>query len=606
MQALSLMVQLSFINVIPSTPTFHPFASRSFSCQISCLVEQVCVYYKITCNLPCRNSRRAHLLVSVKFPLQNMSGAELVAAIGLAASIAQLIDSTKKVIGRVKEYKRGNAFEDVLPQLELFLDDVSKASQRFNSYQNGDKDSSRTFSRVLGGCNRQMTILNETITSMTPSETSSSFRRSWMGLKSFGKDVKIRETMAILDRYRATLTLHMISDLTHKQSQSPLIGATSKNGGDILEIPRRRVGHFIGREHLLRSLKLFVLGDREVSRSSKSTLVHDFIAPPRIAVLVGLGGQGKTQIALELCRQCTNSFGTMIWINASSRTAALSDIKRIVKRLSVESEHHQDAQVMVSIFHQWLRGLKSPWMLVFDNYDDPPAFQDIADFYLDSGAIVITSRHPSSKRLGTAFEVGAMTDEEGVKLLLRDAKHDEQSPELLAEAKEVVAKLGHLALAIDQAASYISARQMPLQVFVEIFESRKKAILVHTPATWEYRAQTGDGQALSAFTTWELSVNQIASEEASRESITDFLTLVAFLDSSSVKESLFSTYVEQRPKAQQSQSLGIFLSQGQWDSANFQDLVMSLVDLALVQYIEYDNGYLLISLHPVIKVSHPQ
>ena len=532
-----------------------------------------------------------------------MSGAEFVAAIGLVASIAQLIDSTKKVISRVRQYKQGSAFEDILPQLELFLNDVSRASQDFSLRQNENDESSRTFLRVLGGCNRQMMVLNETLTSVTPSATSSSLRRTWMGLRSIGKDVKIRESMAILDRYRATLTLHMVSNLTHQLS--PATAASTKNDEGIFDIPRRRVAHFVGRKSVLQSLKALVLGSGGGSSSSDTITVGDTVLPLRIAVLVGLGGQGKTQIALELCRQCMNRFSTIIWINASSRIAALSDVKKIVRRLSTEYESSHDAQALLSFFHQWLRGTAKPWMLVFDNYDDPVGFPDVMDFYPDHGSVVVTSRHQSSKRLGVAFEVGALTDEEGVELLLRSVKNDDQDWELLAEAKRVVVKLGHLALAIDQAASYISARQMSLQTFAEVFESRKKAILAHTPAMWEYRAQTDNNQALSAFTTWELSINQVASDEAHRESITDFLTLLAFLESSNVKESLFSTYVERRPRAQQNQSLEIFLSQGKWDSATFQDLVMSLVDLALVQSVDYDDGYLLISLHPVIKVSRP-
>ena len=418
-----------------------------------------------------------------------------------------------------------------------------------------------------------------------------------MSLKSIGKDATIRDLIAILDRYRATLTLHMVCNITHQVS--PISAAGLRRNVGIFEIPRQRVVHFVGRKNLLQSLKSFVLSNSGEFNPSDPAL------PLRIAVLVGLGGQGKTQTALELCRQCMDSFHTIIWINASSRIAALSDVKKIVRKVSTEFESSHDVQAMLSFFHQWLRELVKPWMLVFDNYDDPIGFPDIMNFYPDHGSVIITSRHQSSKRLGVAFEVGALTDEEGVELLLRSVKDEDQGPEFLAEARRVVAKLGHLALAIDQAASYISARQMSLPTFVELFESRKKAILAHTPATWEYRTQTDNKQALSAFTTWELSINQVASNEVQRELITDFLTLLAFLESNSVKESLFSVYVEQRPRAQQNQSLGIFLSLGKWDSATFQDLVMSLVDLALVQSVDYDDGYLLLSLHPVIKVSHP-
>ena len=289
-------------------------------------------------------------------------------------------------------------------------------------------------------------------------------------------------------------------------------------------------------------------------------MVDDVIGAPQIAVLVGLGGQGKTQIALALCRQCANDFGTIIWINASTRISALSDVKRPVKKLGIDTEQSQDGQATIALFHRWLRGLRSPWMLVFDNYDDPSSFRDISSFYLDSGVTVITSRHPSSKRLGTIFEVGAMTEAEGVEMLLRDISEHEKNSELQAPVRQVVARLGNLALAIDQAASYIASRQMPLQTFVKVFQSRKKAILAHIPAIWEY--QTDDGQALPVFTTWELSVSQIASNDLDRASITNFLTLVAFLDASSVSEGLFSTYVEQRSRTQHSQSLNVFLKDG--------------------------------------------
>ena len=58
-----------------------------------------------------------------------MSGAELAAAISLAASITQLVDSIKKVIDRVRRIKKGTAFEDIVPQLELCYLDIQKAAQ---------------------------------------------------------------------------------------------------------------------------------------------------------------------------------------------------------------------------------------------------------------------------------------------------------------------------------------------------------------------------------------------------------------------------------------------------------------------------------------------
>ncbi len=67
----------------------------------------------------------------------------------------------------------------------------------------------------------------------------------------------------------------------------------------------------------------------------------------------------------------------------------------------------------------------------------------------------------------------------------------------------MVEKLGSLALAIDQAATYISARRIPLDAFVALYAKRRAAILKHTPAIWEYRKARSNGadEALSVFTT---------------------------------------------------------------------------------------------------------
>ena len=535
-----------------------------------------------------------------------MSGVEVVAAIGLAASLSQLVDYTRKVIRCIRQSKQGSAFQDALPQLELFLHDVLKISNFISSRKNENDEASRTFSRVLGGCCRQMIVLNDMIASVTPSNTSSSLKRTWVGIKSIGKDTKIRETMAILERYRATLTFHMVSDLSYPPATSSATGGNPKQEERIFEVPRRRVSYFVGRKLLLKNLKDFILCENQTSSSGNRDMVQGLLPLSRIAVLVGLGGQGKTQVALELCRQCISDFGTILWINASSMDSALSDVRRTVRRLSPEVENSNDAPTILTFFHKWLRDLSKPWMLVFDNYDDPAKFPDLTSFYPDYGSIIITSRHNASRRLGVPFEIGAMTDEEGRELLLRGSKQDVQDSNSVTEATEIVGKLGHLALAIDQAASYIATRQMSLSMFAEVFDSRKKAILDHTPATWEYRVQSENGQRLSAFTTWELSVNQVGSDEKQKQAIIEFLTLLSFLDATSVKESLFSIYVEGRPRSEQNQSLGIFLRDGKWDTAIFQDLVMELVELALVQHVDYDEGYLLITLHPIIKVNYPK
>ena len=63
--------------------------------------------------------------------------------------------------------------------------------------------------RVLEGCRRQLDALDGLIQSMTPAEKTSKLKRTWHGLRSYGKDTKIRETVGVLTEYKAIITLHL-------------------------------------------------------------------------------------------------------------------------------------------------------------------------------------------------------------------------------------------------------------------------------------------------------------------------------------------------------------------------------------------------------------
>ena len=121
---------------------------------------------------------------------------------------------------------------------------------------------------------------------------------------------------------------------------------------------------------------------------------------------------------------------------------------------------------------------KVPLSFVFDNFDQPAEFSSVKDFFPHGAKIIFTSRHVDSKRLGRAIEVGAMSADEGVELLLHQAGV-ERTKENVADATAIAEELGGLALAIDQAATYISARHVPLHSFSGVYEKRRAAILKH-------------------------------------------------------------------------------------------------------------------------------
>lgn len=218
----------------------------------------------------------------------------------------------------------------------------------------------------------------------------------------------------------------------------------------------------------------------------------------------------------------------------------------------------------------------------------------------------MTSRHISSGRLGSQLKLDGLTEEESIQLLTSRCSSILRTEEDLEEGRDIVKSLGYLPLAIDQAASYISIRQLPLYMFSDHFQNRKEFILKYTPQSlWEYQRRglvcpQGTSEHLSALTTWELSFDQISGNDEERKLIGEFLVQAAYFSPTSISEILFSN-----PEFQNNHSLkwkSVFFTGGTWDPFKFQDVIVSLVNLSLLQGMEITSHEVRFSFHPLVKV----
>ncbi|OZJ01904.1 hypothetical protein BZG36_05096 [Bifiguratus adelaidae] len=234
-----------------------------------------------------------------------------------------------------------------------------------------------------------------------------------------------------------------------------------------------------------------------------------YITSPNSGDIIGTrGGQGKSQLALEYCRRSkeVEKYRGIFWINASSATTASREFETIATKINTPPKKAlTDTKSKIEFVKETLESWKEKWLMVFDNYDQPYAFTRIKDFMPSGGrgAILFTSRHEDTASLG------------------RSIKH-ERTEETIAEGKKIVWMLGCLALAIDQAAAYISFPPLPLSLFPDRYEKKTKRMLEHTPEVWDYRDYRkiiGDGEqetSLSVFTTWEMSFEQIGPNDEKR------------------------------------------------------------------------------------------
>ena len=126
-------------------------------------------------------------------------------------------------------------------------------------------------------------------------------------------------------------------------------------------VERQRVKDFVGRGAQLHQISSHF--------SSGST------QQPNVLILHALGGQGKSQIALEYCQRCRADYRGIFWVNASSEALALESYARIARVLEVTSATLTDKEDAVRRVRDFLECCREKWLLVFDNYDDPDSFK---------------------------------------------------------------------------------------------------------------------------------------------------------------------------------------------------------------------------------------
>ena len=264
--------------------------------------------------------------------------------------------------------------------------------------------------------------------------------------------------------------------------------------------------------------------------------------------------------------------------------------------------------------------------------------------------MIITSRRRDLDRIGVTMELGALSPDEGVNLLLRGRQEIDEN---LKTAKEIIRRLGGLALAIDQAGAHIAHRRIPphrLQEFLETYEAQRKEILSYTPSSlWEYgsmqsHVEDDHTKAINAFTTWEISLKQLLRDDPQLgDAVIRFLTLSAYFNPARIEELLFRNYwaafherddlsskrtrwrhirKSLKKKSQESnvhkahapwvRAIGTKIDVGKktsshhkttdhWDTEHFWDMLTKIHNLSLVQNIEKDAQGASFSLHPLVR-----
>jgi tetratricopeptide (TPR) repeat protein len=338
-------------------------------------------------------------------------------------------------------------------------------------------------------------------------------------------------------------------------------------------VPYPRNPFFTGREDILRALH-----DR--------LLLSQPVALTQSPALTGLGGIGKTQVAIEYAYRYRQEYSAVFWLRAETAESLMNSLQDIANLLQLP-EHQQEEQLqMVKAVQRWL-STHASWLLIGDNIEELDLLQSVIPPHRE-GIMLFTTRRQALGMLAEPLELPPMNEQEGFELLLRRAKRFPSSPSArnipsgmpdMPDAEELVRQLGGLPLALDQAGAYLEETGCSITDYLQRYHHQRPQLL-------DYRGLHGGAHPTSVMATLQLAVKHI---EQKHPAAVELLRACACLYADAIPEELLITGAPH---------LGPHLQQAEGDAYQFDLMFSALRSASLIE--RYPETHTL-SIHRLVQ-----
>lgn len=340
----------------------------------------------------------------------------------------------------------------------------------------------------------------------------------------------------------------------------------------------QRNPYFTGRDALLRRLdeQLIGAGQDESTPTRRVALTQPH-------ALTGLGGIGKTQVAVEYAYRCREQgvYTHTLWINAASEETIVTSFTSLAALLSTfAATNETDQHKLVDTIKRWLEDCSDRWLLIFDNADDLSLIGHYFPRY-GNGSILLTTRTHAVGSLATPIEVEKLGVMEAIRLLRRRAQRlDQAADDEMQAMKNLVVALDCFPLALEQAGAYIEETGCSFETYLHLYSTHRSALLAR-------RGAQASNYPNSVATTWSLSFQQV---EHGNPAATQLLQLCAFLAPDHIPEELLTEGATYWPP---------LLGQTITDPFTYNQMLQALLRFSLVKRLT-ENHFL--NIHRLVQV----
>jgi tetratricopeptide (TPR) repeat protein len=309
-----------------------------------------------------------------------------------------------------------------------------------------------------------------------------------------------------------------------------------------------RIASFTGRTNELDRLDTILIHDKPAAVTQASV---------GRAAVQGMGGVGKTSLAIEYAHRFRGLYAGVCWCPAETRTGLLSALAILAGSLGAATAEEADVEKAAKAALRRLAEQRATWLLVYDNVPTPDA---IADLLPSAGVhVLITSRFSDWSELADEVALDVLPLEEAVALLRSRTGRGYAGAQTLAEV------LDCLPLALDHAAAYCKRTQMRFADY-----ARKAWSLIDA-------APRGAGYPRSVGATFDLAITEAVEQCRAAE------TLMAYL-AQCAPERIPMTLVE-----------------GAVEELERMEALAALAEVSLLKHDQFDDSTPAVTVHRLVQ-----
>ena len=230
---------------------------------------------------------------------------------------------------------------------------------------------------------------------------------------------------------------------------------------------------------------------------------------PRVVALCGLGGAGKTSVAVEYAHRHLAEVGVCWQFPAEDPAVLAAEFGVLAAQLGAREV--VDPRDPVASVHAVLARQQAGWLVVFDNVPDRAAVEPFVP-PAGPGRVLITTQNQHWPP-GQALDVPVLDREVAADFLVNRTGDPDR-----AAARELAAELGGLPLALEQAAAYMQATGTTLARYLPLFRARQADLLARGEAA---------GHPADVAATLGLALSRLADEAPAAAGLVRLLAFLA-------------------------------------------------------------------------------